>query len=115
MRGQAWVGLIDSADVERVEETVEDVGEEVVVVGGVEGFVGEAVAWGVEGSVGSLLAIANPEMHCFGAILASSSPGGNERRLEALVRFRGVCSTNARSQSHHAGVCQRRIGGPRQR
>ena len=37
------------ADVERVEEAVEHVGEEVVVVRGVEGLVGEAVAWEVDG------------------------------------------------------------------
>ena len=58
-RGQAWVGLINTAEVvhaqvrvvddERVEEAVEDVGAEVVVVGDIEGFVGEALSSEVDG------------------------------------------------------------------
>jgi hypothetical protein len=41
-------------DAERVEEAVEDVGEEVEVAGDVEGFVGEAIAGEVDrdGAVG---------------------------------------------------------------
>ena len=40
---------VGTTNVERVEETFEDVLEEGEVVVGVEGFVGEAVAWEVDG------------------------------------------------------------------